>query len=271
MLVNKVDNARKRLIIRPGAIGDFIVSLPALEQLQAQFTEIWTAEANLPLAGFANARKSIISAGLDRLGLMPAGDVLAKLRQFDSIVSWYGANRPDFRDLVQQEGLPFEFHAAIPPAGMGMHAVDFYSSQVGGNLGLVPRIDVGTVESHGKIVVHPFASNPGKRWPGALALEIPGETVVRLRGPEEELPGALYCADLCELGRFLAGAKAYIGNDSGITHLAAAVGTPTIALFGPTDPAVWGPRGERVRVIHAPDLAKLPAAGVLDALRDFGI
>jgi ADP-heptose:LPS heptosyltransferase len=41
----------------------------------------------------------------------------------------------------------------------------------------------------------------------------------------------------------------YIGNDSGITHLAAAVGTPVLALFGPaSDPAVWVPRGEHVRV-----------------------
>ena len=38
----------------------------------------------------------------------------------------------------------------------------------------------------------------------------------------------------------------YIGNDSGITHLAAAVGTPVLALFGPTDPEVWAPRGPHV-------------------------
>jgi ADP-heptose:LPS heptosyltransferase len=40
----------------------------------------------------------------------------------------------------------------------------------------------------------------------------------------------------------------YIGNDSGITHLAAAVGTPVLALFGPTNPEVWAPRGPHVRV-----------------------
>ena len=36
-----------------------------------------------------------------------------------------------------------------------------------------------------------------------------------------------------------------VGNDSGITHLAAALGAPVIALYGPTDPAVWGPRGKK--------------------------
>jgi len=41
----------------------------------------------------------------------------------------------------------------------------------------------------------------------------------------------------------------YLGNDSGITHLAAAVGVPTVALFGPSDPRQWAPRGRRVTVI----------------------
>jgi ADP-heptose:LPS heptosyltransferase len=44
-------------------------------------------------------------------------------------------------------------------------------------------------------------------------------------------------------------AQAAVGNDSGPTHLAAAVGCPTVAVFGPTDPAVWGPVGPSVRVV----------------------
>ena len=54
--------------------------------------------------------------------------------------------------------------------------------------------------------------------------------------------------DLYDLARWLAAARLYIGNDSEITHLAAAVGTPVLALFGPTDPAIWGPRGPNVRI-----------------------
>ena len=42
----------------------------------------------------------------------------------------------------------------------------------------------------------------------------------------------------------------FIGNDSGITHLASAVGVPTIAIFGPTNPAIWGPRGKMVKIIY---------------------
>ena len=68
------------------------------------------------------------------------------------------------------------------------------------------------------------------------------------RGPEETLDHAYYLDNLYELGTWLASAKVYIGNDSGVSHLAAAVGTPVIAMFGPTDPAIWAPRGERVTV-----------------------
>ena len=239
---------KRRLLIRPGAIGDFIVSLPALEHLRAPFTEVWTTETNLPLVRFASAKRSIISSGLDRLGLLPCDDVVARLRTFDSIVSWYGANRPDFRQLVADAGLPFEFLSALPA---GIHAVDYYCAQIGAPSGAIPKIDVGPVERHDKILLHPFASSKAKRWPCVTDFSLSGVDVVRLRGPEESLPGAIYIPDLFELARFIAGARAYIGNDSGVTHLAAALGVPTIALFGPTDPTIWAPRGKRVKIIQA--------------------
>jgi hypothetical protein len=68
-------------------------------------------------------------------------------------------------------------------------------------------------------------------------------------GPEEALTDTVRFDDMYELALWLASARLYIGNDSGITHLAAAVGTPVVAIFGPSDPAIWGPRGERVRVL----------------------
>jgi len=47
--------------------------------------------------------------------------------------------------------------------------------------------------------------------------------------------------------------SAFIGNDAGVTHLAAALGVPTLAIFGPTEPARWAPLGRHVRVVR--DLA----------------
>ena len=60
----------------------------------------------------------------------------------------------------------------------------------------------------------------------------------------------------------------FVGHDSGISHLAAAAGAKCVLLFGSTDPAVWAPEGENVRVIRAPDgdMNQLPLEPVLDAL-----
>ncbi len=54
---------------------------------------------------------------------------------------------------------------------------------------------------------------------------------------------------LNELAGLVAAADCFVGNDSGVTHLAAAVGTPTLAIFGPTDPKRWRPLGDHVRVV----------------------
>src|SRR5438067_5200391 len=112
----------RRLLIRPGAIGDFIVSLPALESLRAGYTEVWCAGQNVPLARFADSAQSIVASGLDRLGLLPADEVVKRLRSFDSVISWYGTNRAEFGELVRELALPFEFMPALPVSGK--HAVE---------------------------------------------------------------------------------------------------------------------------------------------------
>ena len=248
----------RRLIIRPGAIGDFIVSLPALECLHADYLEIWVASGNVPLVRFAHRTRSIASTGLDLLAVAePPPRLLDELRAFDSIVSWYGANRPDFRDLVRQLGLPFTFFPALPTEGAGVHAADFYLAQARtiqdcGNSG-IPRIPCDAARAD-FAVIHPFSGSASKNWPlerfRALARKLERSMPVRwCAGPEDPpIAGAVRIDDLYELACWLASARLYIGNDSGITHLAAAVGTPVLALFGPTDPEVWAPRGAHVRI-----------------------
>src|SRR5690348_7961816 len=114
----------RRLLIRPGAIGDFVGSLPAMECLRAAWTEVWTRSETVPLARFADTARSIASTGLDMLGITdrPDAALVERLRGFDSIVSWYGSNRPEFRGLAHELGLPFTFFPALPPAGTGSHA-----------------------------------------------------------------------------------------------------------------------------------------------------
>ena len=64
----------------------------------------------------------------------------------------------------------------------------------------------------------------------------------------------------------LTGAGGYVGHDSGPTHLAAMIGLPTLALFGPTDPAIWSPLGPRVQCLRHEPLDKLPLGQVSGAL-----
>lgn len=240
-------DAMRRLLIRPGAIGDFIVSLPAMEALRAEYTEVWCAEQNVPLARFADSARSIVSAGLDRLGLLPANDVIERLRTFDSIISWYGTRREEFRELVGSLGLPFEFLPTLPDGGA--HAVDYYCAQVGA-AARFPHIECPEAVRE-FAVIHPFASSAVKRAPmetfesvaRTLAVSMP---VHWLCGPEEELTGAVRIDDLYGLACWLRRARIFVGNDSGISHLAAAVGTPVCAFFRTTDPKIWAPRGPAV-------------------------
>jgi ADP-heptose:LPS heptosyltransferase len=237
------------LLIRPGAIGDFIVSLPAMEALRADYTEVWCAEQNVPLARFADRARSIGSAGLDRLGLLPADDVVARLREFDSIVSWYGSARGEFVELVRELELPVQFLKALP-LGSG-HAVDFYNAHAvalgASRPSRFPVIPCPAV-ARTFAAIHPFASSPAKRAPmgrfEAIAARLGEKMPVHwLCGPEETLPNAVRIANLYELACWLRGARVFVGNDSGISHLAAAVGTPVLSLFSASDARVWSARG----------------------------
>ena len=227
------------------------MSLPALESLRADYTEVWCAGQNVPLARFADSAQSIVASGLDGLGLLPSERVVERLRTFDSVISWYGSNRAEFRELVRDLGLPFEFLPALPDGRS--HAVEFYNGQAQDLGAKYPsrfpenRMSRGRADLCG---VHPFASNEAKRAPMAVFEQIARKLsrdmpVHWLCGPEESLEGAIRIEDLYELACWLRRGRIFVGNDSGISHLAAAVGTPVMAFFRTTDPRVWAPRGPR--------------------------
>jgi len=240
----------KTLLIRPGAIGDCIVSLPALEFLRTEYTEVWVRSVNQPLIRFADRVDSIAATGLDLVGIQTPKRTMERLAGFDRIISWYGTNHDEFRDAVRE--LPFTFHTPLPKDGT-LHACDFYATQTGAPMDLTPRIPVGDVVRRDAIVIHPFSGSPRKNWPLsrfrelAAALPYPVEWTA---GPEESLDEATRFDNLFSLAQWLAGARGYIGNDSGVSHLAAAVGVPVVALFRDTNSAVWSPRPSHVRLVN---------------------
>src|SRR5580692_7201178 len=219
----------RRLLIRPGAIGDVILSLPALEAARAEYTEVWAPRATLPLIRFADRTRAIADTGLDLVGVTDAKCTL--LETFDEIYSWYGTARPEFRAAVAH--LPFKFFPAqsLPDKP--------------------PLIEVPPVKREDFAIIHPYSSSPKKNWP----LENFQALATQIKQVEWCEPGRI--DDLYELACWISTARLYIGNDSGISHLAAAVGTPVIAIFVSTDPRIWAPRGSHVVALENPSVAEV--------------
>jgi ADP-heptose:LPS heptosyltransferase len=123
------------------------------------------------------------------------------------------------------------------------------------------------------VCLMPGASVPAKAWPAAhyraLAegLQARGILPVVLGGPSERELGAEVagahglnrCGDpLTVAAVWMRGARAAVGNDSGLSHLAAGCGTPTLALYGPNDPGMFTPHGPQVAILQRQDLDCLP-------------
>jgi ADP-heptose:LPS heptosyltransferase len=126
--------------------------------------------------------------------------------------------------------------------------------------------------ARGVVALHPGSGGAAKRWPAASFAELAnrlradGCVPLVIEGPADAGPVGEMLAAMAHghqppriarnlsieaLAALLARCGAYVGNDSGVSHLAALVGIPTLTLFGPTDPAVWRPIGLAVRTVRA--------------------
>ncbi len=156
------------------------------------------------------------------------------------------------------------------------------------------RVLVGRrmVENLGRrvIAMHPGSGSRRKNWPLRKFAELStrvresglGQPILVLGEAEsdaEPVLQSLRCdtpvlkgIDITDLAGFLGACAAYVGNDSGVTHLAAALGIPVIGLFGGTDPAIWAPRGRHVHVLRRHECADgvptLEVSEVLQALQN---
>jgi heptosyltransferase-3 len=242
------------LVVRACAIGDFVLNLPALQALQnldigARFTLVGYPETLELARDFVNvaAIHSIESGPWNRL-FHESIDGL----NFDRAVVWM--KDPSVAENLRRSGITDVFRAnPFPVQG---HAGRYLIH----TLGLIPPAlpDVWRLRK-ARIILHPGSGSPGKCWPYFRELANRLDRVSFLIGPAEpEFDTGAYPRlenlPLREVARELASAQGFIGNDSGITHLAAYLGCPTIAIFGPTDPGVWGPVGRRVTILRNPTL-----------------
>ncbi len=166
--------------------------------------------------------------------------------------------------FLHVRGLP------VPPGIGGQAFLQLAKAKEGDGrpgLGLKQR---GSAAS-GVVLVHPGSGSPKKNWPPDRFAELLREISTAFRplrpcliqGPADHAAtkAILDAYDLkqelgvvaglrpLDLARLLSEATLFVGNDSGVTHLCAALGVPTIAIFGPSDPAQWSPLGPSVRVV----------------------
>ncbi len=133
--------------------------------------------------------------------------------------------------------------------------------------GLLPRLMTRAQEATfaGATLIHPGSGSARKNWPIerfvdlSRKIESLGHRVVWIRGPAEMGQPEVWTGERIDrpslqgLAATLAASRLFIGNDSGVSHLAGAVGAATVALFGPTRGDVWRPDGPRVRVVDSPN------------------
>ena len=291
------------LVLRGGALGDFLVTLPALRALRTRWPE---AEINLVgnrTAATLGVVDGTLNQALDQNAArwaplfdprpLPA-DLQAWLNDFDLVVNyWPDPDGVLAQHLQQTRAMVVCGSARVSATPAARHFLRPLEALVGiaGELAPVIRWPKSLSEEaaarvrplgQGFVALHPGSGGTGKLWPldcwRQLAqrlkqpvLWITGEAEPWALPPPEVVHVAACGWPLPVLGAALSLCKHYIGHDTGVTHLAAAAGARGVALFGPTDPQVWAPPTARFRVLQAAggDLREITTDDVESALRAF--
>lgn len=307
MVQNNLDTSVRRvLVIRGGAIGDFILTLPVLAALRARWPTAWLEVlgyphiADLAVAGrLADRARAIEGREWTPLFAPNAtvSDTVADyLAGFDLIISYlYDLGGVFAANVRRHTAATFIAGPHRPDAAGPTHAAEAFLTplqELGGNEpDPTPRLRVtATPASAGRwLAAHPGSGSDRKNWPEArwqellrqlaeasdwnlllVGGEAEGDRLDRLTRvwPAHRLELAR-SRPLTELAARLAACHGFVGHDSGITHLAAAVGLPGLALWGDTPLAVWRPRSERIQCLQAPGgLGELEVAAVRTSLLD---
>lgn len=301
------------LVLRGGAIGDFIATLPVLAAIRSRWPD-----AHVELIGYPHIARLALDGGwVDHVGsldqariarfFMPRPEFeetqVAHIRSFDLVISYLH----DPSGLVQENLLLAGARQVIygsPIVDENTHAVDHLLKPLETLAiyaqGAVPELPVSDAGqtwardwlsargiSPGIPLLHAGSGSAKKNWPidrffllgermadatGQWPLYLLGEAdadarrLLADRVPPERVVDGL---SLLEVAYLFSQIGAYVGNDSGITHLAAAVGVPVVALFGPSRAELWAPRGPCVQVIKSISvrMEDIPFESVWDRVR----
>jgi ADP-heptose:LPS heptosyltransferase len=263
------------LAIFPGALGDLLLVLPTLRRLRRRSGAPLTLVVAEPLRALArtiDVADEVASLDDARCAWLYGGSVVPPwLHGRPAVYAWLGADEAlrarlggvsDAVHLLSVERGPGPVHAAVayaraarvrasrPALSADARVESCASSRAHDLVERVPRP---------LLVVHRGAGAPGKRWARDAFAEVVSSWrggVVELLGPaeaeDETLAGAVAARDwsLPDVAALLRLADRYVGNDSGVSHLAGAVGTRGAAVFTSTDPARWRPLGSSIVAIR---------------------
>jgi heptosyltransferase-3 len=289
------------LVLRAGALGDLLLTLPVLAEIRRSY-----GDAEIALLGVFPQARLATPEFVDRVERVDAPDLTPlfvpeplpqairnRLNGFDLAISFLSDP-----DAVIARNLVLTGVKRVVAYSQRMrseiHAV-FQLGEVLGPLGLtlsdpVPRLSVGPKRAQSsRLGFHVGSGSVQKNWPIELWLEliqrldrcfddfllVGGEADDKLINDFRARCGIrrlriLFNASLAELCQALNQCTVFVGHDTGVTHLAAAVGTPTVALFGPTNPDVWAPLGTHVRVVQSPD-GRMASIRVEETYRRVGV
>jgi heptosyltransferase III len=300
---------RRVLVIFPGALGDLMCLMPALAAISRRHPGAAVElMVRLELARLA-AGRTVVTRG-HSIDAREVGELFADessggarrfFGDFDRIYSFFASDDPRFRArLAAETHVEVSFHPFRPAGddhvsagylraiGEGALHMDMRLEPTPDDLAAASRVLAESkCDSSNLIVVFPGSGSPGKNWPAdkfaAFASMLSSRaSVVIILGPAEASLEPIFREagfpvlkdlDLPTVAAIARIASAFVGNDSGVSHLAAAVGAPGVVIFGPTDPARWRPLGPgggaRISVLSREPIDSIATREVADAISKF--
>ncbi len=275
-------SATRWLVVRGGALGDFVLTTPAIRALRDRAAPLHLLCNPRFAAAFPDLADEVGdlhgSAGAWLFGGRPPGPLP------DAALVY----TPGVADRLRDLGVPRVLQADVHPAP-GASALKQLWAPVAPLAGPQPPAPhtaaipeaIARMErllgGKAPLVLAPGAAAPRKQWPHfALLAELLSQAGVEVwwaPGLDEApldpgLPGrVLPVLALPDLVAVAARCRAWVGNDTGTSHLAAAAGAPTHVLFGPTDPATWCPAGAQAWPFHSDPAALVASLAASPPLR----
>ncbi len=294
-VVERLPRGARVAIVRLRSLGDCVLATPALRLLKAHRPDLEIAVVVEP------AWAAIYAGNPDVTSIL--GPSMAEVWRFRPhlALNLHGgarsarltaASRARFRAGFAHFRHQWLYNVAIPTAQeiLGVrrtvHTAEHAASAMfylGVPIAEIPRAQLfaaGPVARPRRpyAVIHPMASTAEKTWPAGrfaaiaarFASELDLEPVIIGASGDDLSAFAAFRrvrgAPLEEVKTLLGDADLFVGNDSGPAHMAAALGVPVVALFGPSDDAIWGPWRAECAVLRAPaGLRDLPVEQVLEA------